>query len=395
MRYQHLLSCVAGILLSAAAVADIIAVSPTPASQNIAFDRAVLAPLVWRVTRVEGNCLSASITSPELRVFGGNLNGPLLAAFSRTLSRTIPCSLTPATNFFDFPETVTLPPDLARRALQAGYSSLAVARTFDNGISSTGEAQLLVASAAASPLSITAVRLRLADGGSVRVLPRGAEVKVVADIEHSGGGLMQAVWELAEPASTAGEPVFRPLQLVREVLTPGETQTLTSPVLPSTTQGLYLLRLRITEPAASFTPPLLRYVVGDSGVEALQQKNVMLLSPAPAELLSDDTQFRWQPVQHVVAYRLELFLLEQSSSAPALPALDGSEPLPDAAVIARTLARGPDSGMLLDADTRTAALSSLARDKLLPGRDYLWRIVALGADGEPVGSSAVRMLSTP
>src|SRR5690606_11684428 len=197
MRYRHLVCCVAGMLFSAAAAADIIAVSATPASQNIAFDRAVLAPLRWTVTRVEGNCLSPSITSPELRVFGGNLNGPLLAAFSRTLSQTVPCSLTPVTNTFQYPETVTLPPDLARRALQAGYSSLAVARTFDNGVASTGEAQLLMASAAATPLSITAVRLRLAEGGSVRVLPRGAEVKVVADIEHSGGGLLQAVWELA------------------------------------------------------------------------------------------------------------------------------------------------------------------------------------------------------
>jgi len=395
MRYRHLLCCVAGMLFSAAAAADIIAVSATPASQNIAVDRAVLAPLRWTVTRVEGNCLSPSITSPELRVFGGNLNGPLLAAFSRTLSQTVPCSLTPVTNTFQFPETVTLPPDLARRALQAGYSSLAVARTFDNGVASTGEAQLLMASAAATPLSITAVRLRLAEGGSVRVLPRGAEVKVVADIEHSGGGLLQAVWELAEPASTAGEPVFRPLQLVREMLTPGESQTLTSPVLPSTTQGLYLLRLRITEPAASFAPPVLRYVVGESGVQTLQQQSVILLSPAPAALLDDDTLFRWQPVQYVVAYRLELFLLAQSSSVPDLPALDGSEPLPDAAVIAQALALGPDSGMLLDADTRTAALSSLARDKLLPGRDYLWRVVALGADGEPVGSSPVRLLGTP
>ena len=136
-------------------------------------------------------------------------------------------------------------------------------------------------------------------------------------------------------------------------------------------------------------------MVGESGVQTLQQQSVILLSPAPAALLDDDTLFRWQPVQHVVAYRLELFLLAQSSSVPDLPALDGSEPLPDAAVIAQALARGPDSGMLLDADTRTAALSSLARDKLLPGRDYLWRVVALGADGEPVGSSPVRLLGTP
>lgn len=395
MRYMKRICGVLAALLATVAHADIVAVSASPASQSIALDHAVMAPLVWSVTRVEGNCLTGTISSPALRVYAGNQNGPLLASLNRALTRTIPCSLTPVTNVYSFAETVSLPADLARRALQAGYSNLAVARTFDNGVASSGEAQLLLTSGSAAPLGITGTRLRLAQGGSVRVLPRGSDIQVIADLDYTGAGILQAVWEIAEPSSTAGQPVFRPLQLVREMLAAGQNESLESPSLPATQQGLYLVRLRITEPTPAFAPPLLRYVVGDAGIETLAEQPVTLLAPAPAALLDTDTQFRWQAVNHVAAYRLELYLLEQASSAPALPSLDGSEPLPDAASIARALARSPDSGMLLDANTQGAGLSTLARDKLLPGREYLWRIVALGADGEAVGSSPVRMLRTP
>ena len=76
------------------------------------------------------------------------------------------------------------------------------------------------------------------NGSSVRILPRNNAIHAQAELGYNGTGLLQAVWEVADPASTSGTPVYRPLLQVREYLTLGDAKTLKSPPLPTNADWL-------------------------------------------------------------------------------------------------------------------------------------------------------------
>jgi hypothetical protein len=167
---------------------------------------------------------------------------------------------------------------------------------------------------------------------------------------------------------------------------------LASPLLPTDSAGLYLVRLRITDPAPGFDIPVVRYFVADERTGArLPALSLALVTPPNQSLLTGDTTFVWEGIRGARAYQLEIYL-KPSTTADGLPDL-GGEPMNTAPTSVPSTP--PTTGMLVSgAQTRTI-LSSAARSHLIAGRTYVWRVLAIGGDGSVVGESPARELRMP
>jgi hypothetical protein len=385
----------ASLLAPPAALADVNSATPTPGARPVALGQTTTLSLVWNVLRdAAGNC-GNTVSSSQGLIRADSVNGPVMLTVPTTLSQTRLCTGTPAQ--FTFTESLFIPADVVQRAQRQGASSLFFVRVFGDvvGASAIGSVVLPITSSAAAGFSISREALQFDNGAPVRVLARREPLQAFAEIDYSGSGLLQAVWELAGPTSTTGEPIFRPLSQVREFVAPtGEKKVLKSPPLPTDAIGLYLVRLRITDPATSFEAPVIRYFVGDGrpGRE-LPPQPLTTYSPPPSAVLAGDTSFTWAPIAGAKAYQLQIYRLARDSGA-ALPSLSGDDGA-DPREIARALARPPVTGMLVAGKQTSTALSTAARMHLVPGQVYLWRVQAIGTDGAIIGESAPRELRTP
>jgi len=244
-------------------------------------------------------------------------------------------------------------------------------------------------------LGISGEILSFDNGSSVRILPRNNAIHAEAQLGYSGTGLLQAVWEIAEPATSSGTPIYRPLLQVRDYLTLGDTKTLKSPALPTGVVGLYLVRLRVIDPITNFTTPVIRYFVAEGRVgKELPPDPVGVLSPVPFALYAPDTLFVWQPHKSAMAYQLEIYRTGRNP-ATELPDLGGGDRTPKPSDIAAALRRAPVTGMIVPGKQTSTTLSSNARQRLTPGRAYLWRVLAVDKEGTVVGQSPMREMRTP
>ena len=249
---------------------------------------------------------------------------------------------------------------------------------------------LLVANPNAA-LSLNRVALRFSDNTSIKVTTPNTNVTALADISYMGSGLFDAMWEIAEPVSTMGEPVFVPIQPVRQFLVGGGQLTLQSPVLPTQKTGLHIVQLKICSPTFALgvaaavgpcrVPAILQYMISPDGdTSAITLPPLRIRTPADNALLTTDTRFEWQAVKGANGYQLELFLPEQSGLKP------------DATSIAK---RAPASGMMVPAKKNSLSLGELSRNKLRPNTTYYWRIIAIGNNGQMLSSSALREIRIP
>lgn len=351
-------------------------------------------------------------------------------------------------------EQIQLPVAQLEAFAQAGVLRFQVVREFFAG---SDEFAGVVAIELTSPLggtfAINRVQLRFDEGSPLRLIPQDSEPHAFADVAYNGSGEIVAVWEVAEPASTSGAPVFRPLRRVRRHLGSGQRTSLPAPPLPTDQIGLYLVRLRVLEPALSFEEPLLRYYVASPEIPA-EPALVRLVGPPHRSDLTSETVFRWQAVPGARAYRLELHPSEVLADAPhfrldpehpvargtafgdgdqgAVPdaeadadrpayrtgpgptgnvgpqtALPGSLNAPgqpyegevlaetEAATRSGALAHRPLTGVVVPAEELEARLTPMAQSKLEPGRRYVWIVRALGESGIPVGLSPARVIHVP
>ncbi len=382
------------MLFSANALATVINVTPTPSTRPVAIGQPTMLSIVWTVERLDANC-GPTVSAPPSVIRAISPNGPILLSVPTTLSQTRPCG--GGTTVFTFTESLVIPADVVQRAQKLGASNLIFERTFDDTIppSVPGIVTLPITSPAAAGFSISREALQFDNGAPVRVLARREALQAFAEIDYSGSGLLQAVWELAGPTSTTGEPIFRPLSQVREFVAPtGEKKVLKSPPLPTDAIGLYLVRLRITDPAPGFEAPVIRYFVGEGrpGRE-LPPQPMSAYSPPPSALLAGDTSFTWAPITGAKAYQVQIYRLAREGAA-ALPSLSDGDAA-DPREIARALSRPPVTGMLVAGKQNSTGLSASARMHLVPGQTYLWRVQAIGPDGAVIGESAPRELRTP
>jgi hypothetical protein len=293
----------------------------------------------------------------------------------------------PTIGIFFAPESITVPAAAYDAARQNNLTTIYYARRFTTTEGTTVYAflQINLTFPATNPnaaLNISRVALRFSDNTSVKVIQPDTHIMAVADISYTGSGLFDAMWEIAEPVSTMGQPVFVPIQPVRQFLVAGGRVYLQTPVLPTQKQGLHILRLRVIQPALNFTAPILQYSVSTQGdISSLPTlPPVRINAPLDNALLAADTRFEWQPVKSAHAYQLELFLPEQAGLKP------------DEAAIAK---RAPASGMMVPAKRNSLTLGELSRNKLRPNTTYYWRVIAIGNSGQILSSSALREIRIP
>lgn len=374
--------------------AAVVSVSPSAVNANLALGQPSTITVTWTVQRQTdggGNC-GTTVTSGSGTLRTGR-GGPVLRVIPTVLSQTLPCARG-ATTPFVFTEVVTIPADVAQRAQRLGFGNIFYERTFSDPpqAASSGAAVLSIVGTATAAFEITRLALAFDNGVAARVLSLREPLAAVAEVSFNGNGLLQAQWETAGPESTAGTPIFRPLGQVREYLTAGRTQRVRSPGLPTNNVGLYLVRLRITDPATNFEAPVVRYFVTQRADQTVNAPPLALGAPPPRALLVPETVFAWEAIRDARAYQLEIY---DAAVQPlgVLPEL--SNAAADARELDPMLSRPAVTGMFVPGSQTRTTLSALARQHLLPGQRYAWRILALGPDGTVIGVSPARELRIP
>lgn len=365
-------------------------VDVNPPFANAAVGQASTVSLTWRVSGA--GTAGALVSSPQGEFRGGGPGGQLLGVRDVPLQgETRPAGGGVAAVL---PETVDIPARVLMRAEQLGVRQIVYLRNFGTGGAQpgTGSAILNLAGPLGGPFSVTGVTLRFQDGGRQAVFGVGEDVTAFADVTHTGTGRLEAQWEIAEPSSTRGAPVFRALNLVRRQLTgSGASTRIRSPALPSTADGTYLVRLRITGPDAGFEMPALRYFVNPALDVAPEPLAIVTNTPASGATHEAGTRFSWEPIPSASAYRVEFH-----ERAPVAAKPETGVPMPAVpATIAAEDVGEPVSGIVLNADVSDTELSRLALSHLPPGRAYWWRILAYDEAGRVVGRSELRRLYVP
>ena len=392
------------LLASGSASAAIVALCS--GSQTCTVSGPVIAGQTTRVKVVwRGSLLSETGESPiSLSSSSGNLfaGSQSLLSVSSPLSVSRAAAGDQAVNV-NIEESLTIPGSATEEARAAGVKSLVYQRLFRDSEGQVRDGQVTINLAPPAPdsepgpvasgLEITGLTLRFANGSQTRVIQPGANVTAMVTMSYRNVGLLQARWELATPASTQGEPVFVPVRQVRQNLGSGRQILLQSPRLPSNAKGLYLLRFRVLGAGNEVAPLTIQYMVGGQGErEAPSITRLEVQAPEAEAVLGPDTRFHWQSLPGAVAYQLEFY--NRTADRPASTARDGARSRtvsPAELALPKPLV----TGLLVPGDTSSLTLTAMAGDHLTPGQTFLWRVLAVDAEGLVVGASQLRSVSVP
>ncbi len=303
-------------------------ITVTPERATVAVGRTVPLPLRWSAL---GTPPCVELVSSEVRV--ETAGGRVLARLDRDLRLRGSAAAA---------ETLPVSAAVSLAALDLGVADLRIVREFvlvdsaPPGPANAGPANAVTARAVTArpmtvrrvvarpavrllltgsippELSVLRLALRFEDGEVFRLVPRGSSLGALAEITTAGSGPLRATWELADPASTSGAPVFRPLQLVARYLPAGGPTVIESPDLPTERQGLHLLRLRLLSPVGDFAGPVLRYQVGPGWQLPTRPRppSSLPLPPADPPLVEDDDPIEEREVLALSAGLEEAVALE-------------------------------------------------------------------------------------
>lgn len=365
-----------------------VAVSPT----QIPLGKSATVRVTWTVS---GAILAAGSPDTTLSSQAGEFwSGPRsfrtqLGSYARALTRSVPSAGYNVT----FSETVFVPASVSYKAFKAGWSTFDIIRSFnDGGGASSGFVSVKITGSGSAGLNIGRQALYFDDGSVRRLLERDTPIHAFTRLSYSGSGLIKGVWELADPTSTFGEPLYRTLQVVRQFIAAGGEVVLRSPALPSHLQGRYLVRFRIQEPVA-FDELNIEYFVSQPSRVAEPPITLELQQPADGVVLHADQEFVWAPDPLATAYQLELFP-KGLTDVPELP----PDQLVDPGKQKKnpsTLEGSPTAGALIPAKQTRLSLSALTQGHLESGRSYWWRVLAIGESGTVISQSQVREIHVP
>ena len=365
-----------------------------PATSLIAIGQANALVLNWSVTSVFvgfPGTLPYTLTSTA----GQFVAGATVLGTTHTILSASASAVSGVPSTVRFTESILVPQDVAIRANRLGASTITYVRQFNDGSGPVAlQANILIGSSGTAQFAITREALSFDDGAAVRVVQAGDMLAASAAIRFTGSGSMSAVWELAGPSSTPGEPLFSELQPVTRGLLGREPEVVKSPALPTGSPGYYVLRMRITEPLPGFDPPQLSYYVGEASSTRGGYTLMTLMGPADGAIFDPDTRFVWQPVNGAKAYKVELFL-SPGTDPMRLPDLSETAAGSDPALVRAALSVPAAAGMIVAASQTQIALSAATRARLRPRSAYFWRVQAIGADGGVIGAAQVRQLRVP
>jgi len=340
--------------------------SVSPGQIHASLNSTLPTPLVWTV-QIAGIGAAAGVplvlTSPQAMVT--TTSGQILQIDPLPLTvRLSPSGQGTAI------ENFTLSPSTIVAALHMGAGTLLLRRTF--GVPPYGgiaTAVIYLGGSNSGPLTLSRVSLHFDDRSLVRVLRPNEPVVAIAEIDYSGSGVLNGLWEVATPPTTQGEPVFIPLASATLNLAGGGLTEVTSPPLPASMAGRYFVRFRVRSPLVPFEGLVLPYAVE---IGAPTAAPIAVSGPAQHATLRADTRFQWRPAAGAIAYRLEFYDANAADSD-----------------------RAPISGEWLPGAQVDAPLSALAQSHLQPGQTYRWRIIALDGASQVVGRSAFYEIRTP
>ncbi len=274
-------------------------------------------------------------------------------------------------------ESLVIPQTVARRAQQLGFSQVLFLRTFtDTPDATTATSVLLIDLAGASSagqIQIDRVQMQFSNGKRVTSLSAENELQAEALLRYRGSGMIEYSWEIASPPSTQGQIFYTPMVSRKQFVLAGSEIKLQSPILPSSRNGLYFVRLKLNNPNPNFELPILRYTVVPQTSE--QPKSLLVGSPPQDAVLSTQTQFSWQAVSDAKVYQVEVFL-EQPN---------------DTAYSSKQLIR-PVTGTQVPATKETLSFNAISLAHLRTGQTYYWRVIAVDQAGKVLAISKSRRL---
>ncbi len=404
-----------GIALPAAAQEFEVCSSMQPCTvlQPVTIGQQTTVPLIWRGRAYVGMYADiGSDIASEMGFFtlGEAASGDQLGAVYRPLHTQITGTADGQRTSFTLNESLTVPADVSQRAAELGASQLMYVRQFNfNGMQVTGTQTIRLTAppmpdpprvspnaarslsagrkVTASGLLVRRVALRFDNGAAVASVGRTEPLRAQAQLHYDRAGLLEAVWEVATPASTRGQPMFRRLENVRQYLGAGQQVTLQSPVLPTDEAGLYLLRLRLIQPSLPQEMIDLRYQVSSQLAATAFVPQLRLSQPSAGAPLDAETKFHWRRAANTHAYQLELYDQPPTPAEQARPVEPNSAPA--------EINQAPTTGMLVKGSTSHTQLSPAVLQRLQPGYTYYWRVIAVNVEGAIVAASPVQSIQTP
>lgn len=370
-------------------------VTPSPSQARIAGVGPAAVTVNWNVERVSIDLPNpGTVSSSQVQVF---IDGVAAGTLSRNVSQTTKGEA--ASEVLRLREVIQIPQAMVYRAVKEG-ATLTLRRLFtDSADSTTEDGQFEVRPTGEGSVALSIQRLELAfdDNTRSRVLPKGSELRVVAEINTSGVGLLQAQWEVASAASTAGAPMFHPLALVRQGVGAGGRAVLTSPPLPTGEEGTHLVRLRMIEPSLGFDTPTLQYYVTPKTRPAplAALREILLTGPRPGAPLTEETRFSWNALPGADAYQLSFFAAPAGPAEPLDPARDTQATAEQ--MTAKTAPKGEEAaaGIFVPGGRTSANLEAFTLAQMPGGKRYLWMVTAIDANGAIIGASPAREIHKP
>ncbi|MDR9439011.1 MAG: hypothetical protein RI841_05880 [Halomonas sp.] len=262
--------------------------------------------------------------------------------------------------------------------------------TLQQGVPGRGSAIIEGADPSATGVNIQRISLFFDRGTLTDTLRPDEQLRANARISYEGAGIINAIWEVATPASTRGQPLYAPLAYVRQYLGAGRELMLSSPLLPSDTSGIHRVRLRFLAPTEIEGLPTLSYRVSEG---ALQRKStvpaIRILPSESASPLSRETRFRWRPVAGSHAYLLEFYDRRPEAMEASATAEEGSR---DAGRQPVDLKMEPITGQVIAGDRTLDSPSRSLLNHLEADKRYYWRLIAIDAQGQVIAASPLEAI---
>lgn len=355
-----------------------VAVSPKQGSADVAQGQSFAVR--WRVSTTPAH--TGGAFSPQGQIIDPVTNSVLLAV-------SHPLKQNDGAGPFAFDETLALTPTQLQEWRAKGITALRYQRSFSSAtqealvvtgdlmIQLSGHGETNIPRSPSAGLFVHKLILRFENARNRSSFTAGSSLRARVDLHYSGTGLLQGEWQVA--AEKSGEkPLFQPLASVRKQLPLGKREYLLSPELPTTEAGRYRVRfcvipLLVTPEQLALDPQCpepelsteLQYRVGIDAARSVGE--IELVTPR-AITLTPTTALQWKPMKEAVVYQLQVY---KSSNGVELEGAD---------FVLRMVSSGQDTKLYL---------SQLARQQLLPGAQYRWRITAHDENAQLIGSSSL------
>ncbi|MDZ7851235.1 MAG: hypothetical protein U5L98_00935 [Halomonas sp.] len=363
--------------------------------------------LTWRgQARTNPRFSQSLISNQGIFVLGNPVNGQRLGTSPTSLVQP----LGPATDDrgieFRVTESLRVPAAVSQQAARQGERQVFYVRQFalegsepmtgvqvislQQGVPGRGGAIPEGADPSATGVTIQRVSLFFDRGTLTETLRPDEPLQATARISYQGAGIINAIWEVATPASTRGQPLYAPLAYVRQYLGASRELTITSPPLPSDTSGIHRVRLRFLAPTEIEGLPTLSYRVSEGALQ--REGRVPALDAFPPESanpLDGETRFRWRPVTGSHAYQLEFYdrwpqAVEAETTSEGDSGDDRRQPA--------TLNLAPITGQVIEGDQSSMSPSKSLLNHLEADKRYYWRLIAIDAQGQVIAASPLEAI---